>query len=360
MASYNTTHEFVQFLNIEDTIPSRNVDGSRTNEDVDTIATGTLVYPLDHAYVIAATYTFYANGVALTETTDYTIDKDSGIITLATGKDITYNGQALTAKYSFCSMELTNTQLQDTLNRANADVDQETNNHFSDSTTETPDYEEVTNEKHRGEGRIIRDYYLNNYPLPEVTTNLDGALEVGVTTVTVDSTSGYPATGVLTIDNEKIIYSSKTDTTFTVTATTIAHADDAEVVPFVIEISTTNSGRSPVFTVLEKDVDYDLDLISGRLYLFDYHNYNYINSMSSPIRLLPNRLRASYLWGQESIPADIKRLELMLAAKDLIHGTLRNNFINGMSNERRESIDVDDAWIQRIIDNYKSIKSVNI
>ena len=47
------------------------------------------------------------------------------------------------------------------------------------------------------------------------STTLDGAIDASVTTVTVDSTTGFEDIGTITIDTEKISYTAKTATTFT-------------------------------------------------------------------------------------------------------------------------------------------------
>ena len=68
-----------------------------------------------------------------------------------------------------------------------------------------------------------------------VTNQLDGALNNSTTTVTVDSTTGFPTTGTIDIDLELITYTAKTGTTFTgcvrgVNGTTAAsHLDNALV-----------------------------------------------------------------------------------------------------------------------------------
>lgn len=48
-----------------------------------------------------------------------------------------------------------------------------------------------------------------------ITTNLTLALTSGDTTITVTSTTNFPTSGVITIDNEKIDYTGVTSTTFT-------------------------------------------------------------------------------------------------------------------------------------------------
>lgn len=46
-------------------------------------------------------------------------------------------------------------------------------------------------------------------------TFLDGAINSGVTTITVDDTTAFPSTGTLKIDSEEMTYTGKTGTTFT-------------------------------------------------------------------------------------------------------------------------------------------------
>jgi len=68
-----------------------------------------------------------------------------------------------------------------------------------------------------------------------VTTQLDGAIDSSVTTITVDSTASFPTSGRIDIDTELITYSGKTATTFTGCgrgangSTAAAHADNAVV-----------------------------------------------------------------------------------------------------------------------------------
>lgn len=47
------------------------------------------------------------------------------------------------------------------------------------------------------------------------STNLDGALTSTATTITVDSTTNFTSSGVITVENEKITYTGTTPTTLT-------------------------------------------------------------------------------------------------------------------------------------------------
>jgi hypothetical protein len=71
--------------------------------------------------------------------------------------------------------------------------------------------------------------------IPSVTNQLNGAINNSVTTITVDSTTGFPATGRIDIDTELITYTGVTPTTFTGCgrgangSTAASHLDNAVV-----------------------------------------------------------------------------------------------------------------------------------
>ena len=86
----------------------------------------------------------------------------------------------------------------------------------------------------------------------DATTNLNGALTSGATTITVDSTSGFESDGTLVIGTEHIAYTGITGTTFTGCTraidetTAVAHSDNDTVYqgfPLVL----MNMNWSPLF-----------------------------------------------------------------------------------------------------------------
>ena len=84
-------------------------------------------------------------------------------------------------------------------------------------------------------GRSI-EWTLSNPGRPLVTIPITGGVR-GDLTVTVDSTHGFDDSGVLLIDDERMQYASKDDTSFTVAqggrgyagTTAAAHSDNALV-----------------------------------------------------------------------------------------------------------------------------------
>jgi hypothetical protein len=303
-ATYATPLELARFLNIEQTVPAKVPGATKTNELVGAGDGSTLSFDLDYSFIIAGSYTIYygANAdsiTALTEVTHYTLDKDLGRITLTTAGRTLVSTNNIYAKYSYTQSGngvegISNTQLQEVLDRAQAEIDKATSTHFATGTDATPDYNQVTNEKHSGRGRYLRSYYLKEYPLPDVSTTLDGDVAIDDDTITVASTNGFPSSGTIGIETDKITYTGKTSTTFTgCSGVESAHTSETEVYPFVFEYSATGEGSAPTWVVLNPANEFDLDFTSGRLYLSN----DSINDCYFPTRYppsgIPNRFRAT-------------------------------------------------------------------
>jgi hypothetical protein len=366
------TQELAQFMNIEGMVPSRDSPGAnRTSETVGTGDGSTTAFYLNNAYVIAGTYSFgYGSAVgsqtALTETTHYTLDKDLGKLTLTSAGVTAVSTNNIYGEYSYCLVGLTDTQFQAAIDRAQAEVEKRCYSRWADGSTTTPNYAQITNEKHTGKGRYDRAYYLNNYPLPDVSTQVATAMGTADTSMTVDSTQGFLSTGRLGIEGEAVSYTGKTATTFTGLTrgigggTASPHVVDTYVYPFIFELSTTESGSTPTWQMLQPDTEYDLDLDAGRLHLYRDDIVLDVLTQSSPPTHVPNRIRATYIWGESTIPADIKRVILMVAAKDIMHMAVRRAHANGFQDFRPENIMIDENWIQRTIESYTNYKNSNV
>jgi len=111
------------------------------------------------------------------------------------------------------------------------------------------------------------------------TTTLNGALNDSATTITVVSTTGFAASGVIGIEGEYITYSGKTGTTFTgctrgVGSTAVAHADGTVVNQYSNATGWGESATSGVGVQLRlwSQTNFGQDLIinprGGALYLW--------------------------------------------------------------------------------------------
>ena len=92
------------------------------------------------------------------------------------------------------------------------------------------------------------------------STQLTANINSTATTITVSSTNGFPAPGILIIEDERITYSSKTSTTFTGNAARplVRGSSDTTAVAH-----TAGTGvRTPESALVNSAVDYDLAVIS--------------------------------------------------------------------------------------------------
>lgn len=366
--AYATNLELNEFMGLDGTVPDRTtVGGDRSLEVVGTGDNSRTRYYTDRAAIITGTYTFYygatestALSQPLTETAHFTLDKDDGILDL-TGTGVTLVGTAsIYSSYKYNLVSIPDSHITTVLSQAEEQIDSMTNNHFVDGSIATPDYTQVTNEKHTGQGRFQRDYFLEHFPLPDVSTTTTEAIGTGSASIAVQSTNGFPSSGYLGVGSNKITYTGKTGSAFTGASNITSQIDSGETLtPYVFEYSTTDSGTEPSWTVLTKDSDYDIDLDTGKLHIYrDDVELSYLNSQNPP-QLVPNRFRATYIYGQSPIPSDLKKATMMLASKDLLHMAVRKAHTTGLNNFEPGMINVDNDDIKAITDRYKSVQIKN-
>ena len=361
-----TTQELCRFVNIEGVVPDRNATGSaRARETVGTGDNSTTLFYLDQAYILADTYTIYSGASSsaassLTEITHYTLDKDNGTITLTSAGVTQVGTDNIYAEYSYCTHKLTDTQLSDSLDRAQSEFENLTYSQWTDGTLATPNYTQITNEKHDGQGEFNRDYFLLNFPLPNFSTSLSSDIAVDATTVEVSSTNGFLSSGYVRIDSNKVKYTGKTTTAFTgTTGVDTAASSGATVEPNIFEISTTSSGSVTTWEVLEDESEFDLDYDAGRVHVYRTDIVLDQFTSKNPPRLIPNRFRATYIWGNDTVPNDVKRAVMMIAGKDLIHTAARRGALDGVRTDTLFTT-VDDDWIQKVVERYRLDKTNNV
>ena len=364
--AYATTLQLAKFMNIMRTIPDRNLVGeSRTEELVGVGNSSATAFYLDYGFVVASSYTIYKGTVvtsltALTETTDYTLDKEYGKITLTSAGVTSVGTSNIYAKYNYIPADIgfTDAEMSDAIARAEEQIDRFTNNHFAVSTDTTPDWNKTTNEQQFGKGPFRRNYFtLFKYPVPSVSTQLNGAVTAAATTITVDSTAGFPTAGFLLIEDDKIEYTGKSSTTFTGCTSVAAHADDTAVASYVVEISTTEPGGAITWDVLKESTEFEIDKNTGQVHIYaDGDNYfgTYVDIESSPLKGVANRFRVSYLSGESSIPDDVVKATLMLASKDLMSRAVRHAHSAGLNDFNPSLLNVDQEELNRVVMNHRN------
>jgi hypothetical protein len=361
---YVTAEELCEFMGIKGEVPNPSARSDSRLLELVGVGTGTASrFYTDRGFILSSSYTFYygatetaALAQALTETTHYTLDADKGILTLTAAGMALVSTTNIYAAYSYCTVDISSTELNRVCVAASAQVDKAVRTVFADGSATTPGWGAVSDEKLEGRGAFDRWYFLKNSPLPDgLQTTLSGDEAIGSTTLNVVSTTGFPSSGTLTIGDEKIAYSAKGVGTFTCTATTKAHSSGDVVYPFCFEVSVTPEGMEPEWEVMELGVDADLDYNTGRVY-FAKTDFNTTSAqaweLNPPLRV-PNRFRSSYVYGYDEIPADVLLLVKMIGARELMHKVVRKAHVMGLNSFSPELVGVDSVLIDKITNQYK-------
>lgn len=357
---YGNTSQLACFMGVDKTIP--NVD-TTTRENVGTGDNTLTRFWLDNMGVLAGTYTLSygaseASLTELTEDTHYTIDLSTSLITLTAGGVTALDTNILYAEYTYNILNLKDSLLADALSRAEDEIDNFTNNHFVDGTATTPSWNQHLNEVQDGKGFFDRNYFtLQKYPVPDVSTTLNGAVAADDTTITVVSTQGFPSSGSILVNGDKILYTGKTSTTFTGCTSVSAHDDGLAVKAYVIEISTTSPGGSITWDVLSEGTEFEFDRSTGRVHLYASGGYvfgQYLDDTEVPPKGVANRVRVSYLSGVDSIPERVTKATLILASRDLMSLAVRKAHSSGLNSFNPNLLNVDQDEYEKLLMNLRN------
>jgi len=373
---YVTTLEFNRWLNTMDDVPNwaTGTTPSLNYENVGTGVTTTTTHYLDFKNVISGSLSLkYGSNeqtaTALTETTDYTVDLDKGKISLTT--TTTTVGSNIYATYKYNTFGFTDTMLREYLDKAQTWVDNQTNTHFVDLTTDVDgdNFEVVSKEKHDGKGQFRRYYYLLHYPVPDVNSALAQSLTSTSTVMYLNSIGGFATTGTGSIENEQITWSGVSTGTTSLTgltrgansSTAAAHTATTTFSWFVCERSRNDEGEVVSYDTLARDIDYVLQFEDGRVKLLQ-PTFSPLVARTTlqiqPLKDVPDRVRFSYPYGWSELPQDIKRCTMMIAAKDLMHSAGRRSTLDGKTAFQPNMLDIDKDWIDESLANYRSPRAV--
>lgn len=361
---YTTNLKFAQAMSLSKRIPNRDSSSTPVKETIGTGNGSSSIFYFDHASVLRNSETLYYGSSestatsALTVQTHYNVNYDDGIITLTSTGVTLLNTSTLYSQYTYInsgSQNMLDSFLYDCITRAESYIDAMTNTVFYDSTLATPDFGIVSDEVHEGQGYQDKIYQLDKYPVNDTTTLLNGSLSAGATAITVISTNGFPDSGYIAIETNKITYTGKTTTEFTGCSDVTAHDTASIVTPFVIEISTDAEGTEPSYTVLEYMSDYDINFDSGHIRINNDDTYNTYNATYKPPYRVWNRIRYSYQYGYPSIYSDITHAVHLKAGLDLFSGQVLGSLSRGTDGFNTSSLSTVTDEINRIINKYKCI-----
>lgn len=350
---YTTTLKLGNILGIVKDVPSWDVAASPTNEAVGTGDNSNTQFFLDQLNIVADSYTIYANAVAMTETTHYTLDKDRGEITLTSAGVTMLGTDDLTAKYKYFDSGMSDSYLTSVLERAESETDKQINSVFTDGTATNPAYPLET-EIQSSEGLFMDRIITTKKPLKDVETTLDGDHTAAITTISLASGTGdnYPTSGTIIIGSEAIAYTGvSTDDLTGCTrgslGTTAATHDDGDAVhSTVLFRSDTSEGTAVSWTIQPWDTSMNATS-EGLIYKFE-------DASPDPLtrRGVANRIKILYYYGYDTIPEDVIRLSLLLAKRMLVQDNVGKAIIAGRNEFRPEMLNADESEIQKIVSSY--------
>ena len=346
---YATPSMFAEMLGIKSDVPSWDVAGTPTNEAVGTGDNSQTVFYLDQQNILSDSYTFYANGVAMTETTHYTLDNDKGEITLTAAGVTLLDTNALTALYSYINNGMRNSYLIAVISRAEKEVDKSLNTTFTDGTATNPAYPSET-EIQSTEGKQMDRWITTNKPLKDVESTLDGAITDSDTTISLATGDGtnFPSTGYIIVGNEVISYTGVASDDLTgcsrgvLGSTAAAHSDADAVHTTIVFISDTIENAVVTWTAQAWNTEIYTNN-NGLVYRYKNANPDVLTRAG-----VQNRFKIIYLYGNDTVPGDITRLTLLFSKRMLAQDNVGKSMIAGRNEFRPEMFNVDLEEINRI------------
>lgn len=358
---YTTTLQLAETLGILSKIPSWDIgNDSPGNEAVGTGDNIETQFYLDHKNILAGAYTLYANDVAMTEITHYTLNLETGEITLTTAGVTMLDVNALTAKYNYINNGMNDSYLEEVLERSEQEVDNSCNVIFTDTSGDNPTYTLET-EIQASDGVFQDRIIVNRKPLIDIATTLNVALDDSQNTVNLLAGTGanYPTTGLIIVGSEVMSYTGITTDQLTgvtrgaMDTTATAHDDGDDVHSTILFSSDTIEGSSVSWTIQPWDINMDANEF-GLLYSFSGSSPGFLSKIG-----VANRIKIIYYYGYDSVPADITRLTIIYSKRQLVQDNISKAMIAGRNEFRPEMFSADQEEMTRILNAYRILPMGN-
>lgn len=361
---YATVQQLAEVIGIKIDVPSWEPGTTPSNEEVGEGDNSETIFYLNQKNILDGTYTlFYGTTSATTDqlidTTDYSIESDTGKITLTTAGKTKLGTDKIFAEYSYTKNAMSNSYLTAVLNRAEFKVDNETNTTFTDGTVDNPSYPLET-EIQSSPGYFREQIIIEEKPLIDIVTTLNGDLAIDASTVPVAAGTGsdYPSTGSIIINSEVISYAGiSTDsltgcTRGTMGTTATTHTDVDSIHSTILFLSNTQEGVARVYAVQP----WDLNMHATDTGLFYSYNLSVFQEQQYSDRLykqdVADRVKLIYYHGYDTIPDDITRLTLIFAKGMLVKDTIGGKLIQGNDEFKPLIVDTDRGESESIINSY--------
>ena len=127
-----------------------------------------------------------------------------------------------------------------------------------------------------------------------------------------------------------------------------------------LRINRAEEGFTPVYDeILESNDEFKIDYDTGMIRLIETDD-----SVADATRTFPSKglkqINATYIFGKTSVPKDIKKLAILMTARDIGRSGITKAFINGRDTYRNEQFTVMDSQIDRILSRYRKLEMYNV
>ena len=125
-------------------------------------------------------------------------------------------------------------------------------------------------------------------------------------------------------------------------------------------INKADENESPVWAeLIEDDNEIKVDKDTGRVRIVDLTS---LLSEGRQIYPLPGskQVRATYIFGKTNVPRDVKKLSILMTAKDLMQSSVSKALMRGQDSFKTEHYNVFDKQIESILSRYRRLDFLNV
>lgn len=327
--TYCSSLELFDYMGLTKQVP----DYDNGSTSLETVSGSTATqYVLAHNRVIGGTETLTAGTATLVDVTDYSLNDDTGVITLTSAGKAVIGSNQLYAAYKY-NQFYKDSAITEIITSMTSLMDSMLFKTFQTSSIQFM-------EEHTGKGAYYRMYSPNVRPSIFAKTYLTSDLDSTTAILYVKDTTRFNANDYITCEGEVMKVTTVNSTTqLTVTRATTdfpnnvasAHAANVFLCNVVVEISNSPLGYTPLWHIQRFNYNYDIDSDTENVQLLHINaeDKDALASDLYPPQRIFNRMRMTYRGGANSVPADIKKLCILLSARQMYSSMVLNALSRG-------------------------------
>jgi hypothetical protein len=362
---YSNPLLLAEILGFKGDVPTWDIGTEPSKENVGTGDNTKTIFYLDQKNILPDTYTLYYGTAqdtitTLIEETHYSLDIETGKITLTTAGKTLLDTNNIYAVYSYLTNGMSPSYLIRVLGRAENEVDNSINATFTNGSVDNPNYP-LEEEEQSSQGYFMDRIIINKKPLIDIKSSLSSNITDSVNTIPVKLGEGksFPSSGYIIINNEVITYTGVSGDNLTgcsrgvLGTTASSHSQDDEIHTTILFFSDTPEGSDVVWTIQR----WNTDMYANEDGLF----CRYKDSNPSPLTKsgVAKRIKTIYYYGYNSIPEDITRLTLIYAKRMLMQDNIGKSTIAGRNEFQPEMFNTDGKEIMNIVNSYIILPMLN-